>query len=120
MTAPGEHGALFADFAEPVLRMTEGGRRAEKQRALEVAVTVWNAVVLEDAGVQPGAVDAVFAALARLRDEERAMVQAVVETLVARKRSAFAQTRWMVSRCELRAEGRLFVEARAVPAPPLH
>lgn len=116
--APVAASAVFADWAASFLAMTEGSR-ARRQRALQVAVTVWNAVVLEDAGVTPGAVAEVRSALGRLPAEEAAIVLAVVDSLVDRKRTAFAEARWTVSRCELRAGGRLFIEARAVP-PPAH
>jgi hypothetical protein len=114
---PVSYSGTFVSWAGPLLAMVATAPRKVRQTALAIAMTAWNAVVLEDAGVTPGAVNEMLERITELPGPRQELMHEVLKALVTSKRGAFADARWTIGRCELRAGGRIFVEAREVPAP---
>jgi predicted hotdog family 3-hydroxylacyl-ACP dehydratase len=101
----------FLDFAEPLLD-AHGPRAtaAQMEQSLQLAFTIWNAVVYEDAAGNRRFIDSV-----RKHTAHESELAAFVEQLIARKRSLFGDDHRLVGEFKLRREGdewRLRAEAR--------
>lgn len=112
--------AVFLAFVEPVF-MARGGPPVEMYREIfRVAVLVWNAVNVDD---HEGThyVSDVRASLQSPGDPNRPnLMLALVEDLIDRKRTAFAEHKWLVGNWEVfyrpSGEPRVRVEARQLRA----
>jgi hypothetical protein len=114
----GSYSGTFMKWAEPLFQMLGEAPRSAKESALKIAMTTWNAVTLEDAGVKPGAINEVKLGLSKLPPPGPQLFSAVVDELVETRRTHFADARWTIEKCELRGradELRVFLEARAIP-----
>lgn len=100
----------FLDFAEPLLD-AHGPRAtaAEMEQSLQLAFTIWNAVVYEDAANNRRFIDSVR----KLTAHERELA-ALVEQLITRKRRLFGDDHRLVGEYKLRREeGRWILRAEA-------
>ena len=110
--------ATFLEFVEPVF-MTPSGPPPEKYtEILKIAVMVWNAVILDDHRGMRYLSD--LRSRLQLLDDPRgrALMLALVDDLVDRKRSAFANDQWLIGHWEIipqpDGEVRVCVEARTL------
>ena len=101
----------FLQFAEPLLiGAPPSATEHQVEEALKVAFTVWNAVVYKDANGETRFLDMLRESMA-----SEPQLAAVVEQLIVRKRSLFADDYRVVGQYKLtRKEGelRLWAEAR--------
>jgi hypothetical protein len=87
-----KYSAVLLEFAEPLLATAPPNMSARQmQSALSIAVTVWNAVLM-DAEAEGGS----FVAEVRKRMRELPAVQPLVEILIRRRERLFAEHRWFV------------------------
>jgi hypothetical protein len=108
------------DFAEPLLESAPAGVTvAAVEEALGIAIAVWNAVVLEQAG-ETGLLEQLQLDLtARTPRTARAELHTHIADLEVRKRARFEDDRRLIGRWKIytdqAGEFRLEVEARASP-----
>lgn len=111
-------------FAEPVLGEIDGELEQEELAELLLfSMSVWNAVVSEDAGERPGAVAALRAQVEAFTLGERDFVLARLDRLVRRKRRLLPRDHRVLESLDLfrRPDGDLGLRVhsrRAVPAAP--
>ena len=109
------------EFGQPLLRLLEAGAvRAAWRSALEIVITTWNALVLDEIQGGNGNLEEVQRMLSTLPPPSAAVFTAGVEALAERKRTLFPGARWMVGAWEVlgtKDERRLRVEVHAGPTP---
>ena len=110
--------AVFLAFIEPVF-LTPGGPPPTMYREIfKIAVMVWNAVMLDDHQGTDFLAD--LRSRIQLFDDpnSRTLFGALVEDLIDRRRSAFAEHQWLVGDWEIfyrpNGEPRVRVEARVL------
>lgn len=114
---PRKISETFLDFAAPLLDpLGPEATQPEMEQALQVAFTVWNAVVFD-------ALDRSHRWVDQLKDlaGDDSRVRALVEQLVARKRSLFGHDQRLIGQYQLYRDGgelRLRAEARAPSISP--
>jgi hypothetical protein len=112
------YSGTFLKWAEPLFQLLGEAPRSAKEKAVQIAMTTWNAVTLEDAGVKAGAIKELQQGLSRLPPPGPEIFRAVVDELIQSRRTTFANERWTISKCELRGSGdklRVYLEARSIP-----
>ncbi|CAM4327509.1 hypothetical protein G4177_37135 [Corallococcus sp. ZKHCc1 1396] len=103
------------EYAAPVLaQMPPDASRRQQQEALEVIITVWNALVVAQWG-QEDLLPGLYRRLEALPQPGRTAMHAIVDALVERKRQLFQDDLRAVGRWELRvkADGELSLWAEA-------
>ena len=114
------YSGTFMKWAEPLFRLVADAPRSAKTSALQIAMTAWNAVTLEDAGVAPGAIAEMKQLLSQLPPPGADLFSAIVTELIESRRTQFSDAKWTIAKCELRGTGekiRGFLQANAISTP---
>lgn len=115
----GSYSGTFMEWAAPLFQLLGEAPPSATEGALKIAVTTWNAVTLEDAGVAPGAIKELKEQLRKLPPPGPELFSAVVDELIESRRTTYAEARWTIAKCELRGSGKklgVFLQANAIPS----
>lgn len=110
--------ATVLAYVEPLFLMPCGPPPEKFREILKIAVLVWNSVVLDE-HLGTDYLSDLRARLQSLDDpRRRALMRALVDDLVDRKRSAFSEEKWMVGSWDIipqpDGEVRVRIEARTL------
>jgi hypothetical protein len=109
------YSGTFMKWAEPLFRLVADAPRSAKTSALQIAMTTWNAVTLED-----GAIAELKQRLTQLPPPGAELFGAIVTELIESRRTQFSDAKWTIAKCELRGTGekiRVFLQANAISTP---
>ena len=115
----GSYSRTFMEWAAPLFQLLSDAPRSAAESALKIAITTWNAVTLEDAGIASDAIKELKEQLWKLPPPGPELFTAVVDQLIESRRTTYAEARWTIGKCELRGSGkklRVFLQANAIPS----
>lgn len=113
-TAPDKISNTLIQFAQPLLRAFDAQTTVEQAKhAFTFAITLWNAVILDEHGVEEGHLNKVRKRLGFQADPR---LLEVVDVLIERKRTLFGDDRRAIQEYDVRLDddGDLHLYAEAV------